>query len=258
MRLDLLLPLILFLISVIVLFIYSKYEMKVRSLFEEKEIRTQDAVLMVVVMGIMITIMAFIPQQAMMILILFANSLLLLLFTYVIAPKWYLAVSTPALFIALYFFHWNMNLSNIFAIIFILTISIFLGSLFTWKSTVAFITLLIIMDIIQVLGTKFMMVSVEKMLVLQLPTMIIIPTFPMKGQVILGLGDILLTNLLSIQTYRRYGKIFGYASCISIAVVFLLAETVLLNLELGFFPATVMIAGGWIIVLVVKYLYKRS
>lgn len=258
MRLDILLPLILFLISVIVIFIYSKYEMKVRSLFEGNEIRTKDAVLMVLAMGTMITIMAFIPQQAMMIIILFANSLLLLLFTYVITQKWYLAVSTPALFIILYFFHWNMNFSNIFAIIFILTISILLGSLFTWKSTAAFITLLIIMDIIQVLGTKFMMVSVEKILVLQLPTMIIIPTFPMKGQVILGLGDILLTNLLSIQTYRKYGKKFGYASCISIAVVFLLTETVLLNLELGFFPATVMIAVGWIIVLVVKYLYKRS
>jgi len=209
-------------------------------------------------MSAMITIIAFIPQQAIMILFLFSNSLLLLLFTYLIIPKWYLAVLTPALLITLYFFYWNVHFSNIFAIIFVLSISIFLGSLFTWKSTAAFVTLLMIMDIIQVLGTKFMVVSVEKIFVLQLPTIIVVPTFPLEGQAILGLGDILLTGLLSIQTMRKYGKKIGYASCISIAVVFLLTETVLLNFKLEFFPATVMIAGGWLLVLVIRYIYKLN
>jgi len=209
-------------------------------------------------MSAMITIIAFIPQQAIMILFLFSNSLLLLLFTYLIIPKWYLAVLTPALLITLYFFYWNVHFSNIFAIIFVLSISIFLGSLFTWKSTAAFVTLLMIMDIIQVLGTKFMVVSVEKIFVLQLPTIIVVPTFPLEGQAILGLGDILLTGLLSIQTMRKYGKKFGYASCISIVVFFFLTETVLLNFELEFFPATVMIAGGWLLVLVIRYIYKLN
>jgi hypothetical protein len=113
------------------------------------------------------------------------------------------------------------------------------------------------MDIIQVLITQYMVVSAEKMLELQLPTMIIVPTFPLEGHAILGLGDILLTSLLSIQTLRKYGKRLGLASCLSIAIVFFLVETVLLNYEFGFFPATVMIVSGWIIVLVIKYLHEK-
>lgn len=257
MRLDVLLSLILFLVSLITLFLYDKYEVKVKSLFGENKIRTRDAVLIVLMMGTMITIIAFIPQLALMVLILFTYALLLFLFTYVISPKWYLAILPPALFIIFYFFYWNIYLSDIFAILFVVSISLFLGRLFTWKSTVAFVTLLIIMDIIQVLVTQYMVVSVEKMLELQLPTMIIVPTFPLEGYAILGLGDILLTSLLSIQTLRKYGKRFGLASCMSIAIVFLLVETVLLNYELGFFPATVMIASGWIIVLVIRYLHEK-
>ena len=129
----------LLLISIIVVFLYSKYEQKVNSLFDTKKIRIRDAVFMVILMGVMITIIAFIPQVALMILVLFANSLLLGLFSYVIAPKWYFALLTPILFIALYVFYWNIHLLNIFAILFALSISFFLGSIFSWKSTAAFV-----------------------------------------------------------------------------------------------------------------------
>jgi presenilin-like A22 family membrane protease len=257
MRFDVILSLILFFVSLITLFLYEKYAVKVNSLFGENKFRTRDAVLMVLMMGTMVTVIAFIPQRALMVLFLFVYVLLLFLFTYVISPKWYLAILPPALFLLFYFFYWNIYLSDIFAIVFVVSISLFLGGLFTWKSTIAFVTLLVIMDILQVLVTQHMVVSAEKMLELQLPTMIIVPTFPLEGQAILGLGDILLTSLLSIQTLRKYGKRFGIVSCMSIAIVFLLVETLLLNYAFGFFPATVMIASGWLIVLITRYINKK-
>ena len=85
MRLDVLLSLILFLVSLITLFLYDKYEVKVKSLFGENKFRTRDAVLIVLMMGTMVTVIAFIPQLALMLLILFAYALLLFLFTYVIS-----------------------------------------------------------------------------------------------------------------------------------------------------------------------------
>jgi presenilin-like A22 family membrane protease len=208
-------------------------------------------------MGAMITIIALIPQLAIMVLFLFVYALLIFLFSYVLSPKWYLAPLPPVLFLLFYFFYWNIFMSDIFAILFVISISLFLGRLFTWKSTVVFVTLLVIMDIIQVFITQYMVVSAEKMLELQLPTMVIVPTFPLEGYAILGLGDILLSSILSIQTSRKYGKRLALASCTSIALVFLLIETLLLNYDVGFFPATVMITSGWIIVLIVRYLHEQ-
>jgi presenilin-like A22 family membrane protease len=257
MRLDIVLSLILLLVSLITLFLYDKYKVKIKSLFGENKFRTRDAVLIVLMMGIMVTIIAVIPQFALMVLILFTYALLLFIFSYVISPKWYLALLSPALFLALYFFYWNIYLSDLFALLFVISIALFLGRLFTWKSTVAFVTLLVVMDFIQVLITQYMVISAGKMLELQLPTMVIIPTFPLEGYAVLGLGDILLTSLLSIQTLRKYGKRLAVASCVAMAIVFLFVETLLLNYEVGFFPATVMIAGGWIIILVIRFLYKE-
>jgi presenilin-like A22 family membrane protease len=208
-------------------------------------------------MGAMITIIAIIPQLAIMVLFLFVYALLIFLFSYILSPKWYLAPLPPVLFILFYFFYWNIFISDLFAILFVISISLLLGRLFTWKSTGVFVTLLVIMDIIQVFITQYMVVSAEKMLELQLPTMIIVPTFPLEGYAILGLGDILLSSILSIQTLRKYGKRLALASCASIALVFLIVETLLLNYDFGFFPATVMIASGWIVVVVVRYLHEQ-
>jgi hypothetical protein len=258
MKLDVFLSLILFLVSSATLFLYDKYEASVKFLFGENKFRTRDAVLIVITMGFMITIIAFIPQLAIMILILFVYALLLFLFSYVLSTKWYFAILPPTLFLTLYFFYWNIYLSDLFAILFVISISLFLGRLFTWKSTIVFVILLVIMDVIQVVITQYMVISAEKMLELQLPTMIIVPTFPLDGYAILGLGDILLTSLLSIQTLRKYEKTIGLAVCMSIAGVFLIIETVLLNYAVGFFPATVMIVSGWILVLVIRFLYTKQ
>ncbi|MFQ5837101.1 MAG: hypothetical protein ACE5HG_04520, partial [Candidatus Bathyarchaeia archaeon] len=257
MILDVLLPSVLFLIAVAVVFLYARFEKKVDSLFGGKELRIGHAVLLVAAIGIMVTILVFVPEIAMMVFFLFAYSTILFLFTYLLAPKWYLAVPTPVLFIALYLSpYWNIYLFNFFAIIFAVCISVYMGSLFTWKTTAAFVAFLTVMDVIQVLITGHMVTSGEKAITLGLPVAIILPTFPSEGLTFLGLGDVFLFGLLSIQTTRKYGRNFGLASIVSITVVFLLLQTVLLNTDVKSFPATVLVVSGWLTSLGARYLYK--
>jgi len=256
MKVDVVLPFTLFLITTAVSLLYVKFEGKIKSLLGGKEFRLRDAILLVVAMGVMVTILVFIPEVAILAFFLFIYSLVLFTFTYLVTPKWYVAVLPPAVFIFLYFYFWNLYWLNLFAVVFAVFVSIYLGSLFTWKTTAAFAALLTLMDVVQVLGTRFMVVSSEKMIGLLLPTMVILPTFPSEGRIILGLGDIFLSGLLVIQTTRRYGRKFGIVSTISIASVFLLLETILLNFVVRFFPATVMVICGWLAALGMRYLYK--
>ena len=258
MILDVLLPSILFLIAVAIVFLYALYEKKVGSLFGGREIRVSHVVLLVIAMGVMVTIMVFIPKETIRILFLFAYSAIFFLFTYLIVPKLYLAVPTPVLFVALYFSpYWNIYSFNIFAIIFAICISIYMGSLFTWKTTAAFVALLTIMDVIQVLITGLMVASGERAISLGLPVAIILPTFPStKWWTILGLGDVFLVGLLSIQTTQKYGRKFAFASILSVTIVFLLLQTILLNYGIKSFPATVLVISGWLTALGARHLYK--
>jgi len=257
MILDVLLPSVLFLIAVAVVFLYARFEKKVDSLFGGKELGIGHIVLLVAAMGIMVTVLVFIPETAMIVLFLFAYSTILFLFTYLLAPKWYLAVPTPVLFIALYLSpYWNIYLFNFFAIIFAVCISVYMGSLFTWKITAAFVALLTLVDVIQVLITGHTVISGGKGIALGLPVAIIVPTFPYEGWTILGLGDVFLFGLLSVQTTRKYGRKFGLASIVSMTVVFLLLQTILLNSNVESFPATVLVISGWLTSLGARYLYK--
>jgi len=257
MILDVLLPLVLFLIAIAIIFLYAKFERKVDSLLGGKELRIEHVVLLVATIGIMVTVLVFLPERAMMIFFLFAYSTIVFLFTYLLVPKWYLAVPISVLFIALYLSpYWNIYLFNFFAIIFAVSISVYMGSLFTWKTTAAFVALLTIMDIIQVIITGHMVTSGEKAIALGLPVAIIIPMFPYEGWMFLGLGDVFLFGLLSIQTTRKYGRNFGLASIVSITVVFLLLQTILLNTGVESFPATVLIISGWLTSLAARHLYK--
>jgi presenilin-like A22 family membrane protease len=168
-----------------------------------------------------------------------------------------MATPIPVLFVALYLSpYWNIYLFNFFAIIFAVCISVYVGSLFRWKTTVGFASLLAIVDVIQVVVTRFTVVSAERALELELPIGIILPSFPYPGWTFLGLGDLFLIGLLSIQTTRKYGRRFALASIISVAVVFLLLQTVLLSSGVRSLPATVLVISGWLVALGGRYLYK--
>jgi len=260
---DISVPVALSLITLAVLFVHTKLSGKVKSLVGGREFTTRDVVLLVVMMGVMVTVLGWtvitIPEMAIMVFFLFAYSTVLFLFTYLLVPRWYLAVVAPALFIASYFLFWNLYLLNIFAAIFAICISVYLGNLFTWKTTAVFVALLTVMDVVQVFVTGFMVESSGKAIGLLLPAMIVLPSFPLQGYfMLLGLGDIFLSGLLVIQSAQRYGKRWGFATIVAIGVVFFLLETVLMNSGVGAFPATVLVIAGWLTALGIRYVYKSS
>ena len=257
MIVDVFLPSVLFLIAVIVVFLYSRLDKKVDQLFGGQELHLKHAILLVVAIGTMVTVIFAIPEHALLGIFLFAYTAILFLFTFLFVPKWYLAVVPPVLFILSFLYFWNIYLFNLFAIIFGISISVYMGNLFTWKTTAAFATLLTIMDIIQVLITKDMVRSFNRVLELGLPAFIKLPTFPSVGWFShLGLGDVFFFGLLSIQTTRKYGRKFGLASILIMAIVFFLFQTVQVNFEIKDFPGTVFIVGGWLASLGARYLYN--
>jgi hypothetical protein len=258
MIVDVFLPSVLFLIGVIVVFLYSRLDKKVDQLLGGQELHLKHIILLVVAIGTMVTVLLSIPQYALLGMFLLSYTAILFLFTYLFVPKWYLAIVAPILFIFLFCFFWNDYLLTFFAIIFGISISVYMGNLFTWKTTVVFTALLTIMDVILVLITGDMANAFGTALTLQLPAFIKLPTFPSVGITFLGLGDVFLFGLLSIQTTRKFGRKFGLKSIILMAIVYLLLQTVLLNyypLTNGF-PATVLVVSGWLTALAARYLYN--
>jgi len=257
MEFDVLLPLVLFLTMLATLFLYLRIEKRIGSVFKEVKLSYYHVILLVVATSVVLGVLIFVPGEAIRILYLSVYSLGFFFFTYLVVPKWYLSFVTPVLFVALYFSDfWNLFTFNLFAIIFAIFVSVYLGSLFTWKITAVFVVLLTIMDIVHVLITGYIVQSAEKLVgELGLPVVIIVPTFPSQGfYTILGLGDIFLAGLLSVQTAQKYGKKFALVSITVIATVFLVLNTVLLNYYSEAFPATIMVISGWLISLAARRL----
>jgi hypothetical protein len=182
--------------------------------------------------------------------------------------RWYLAILPPALFVILYLFYsgtsiWFPYLLDIYGIIFAVLITLYLGSLFTWKTTLLFVVLLTAMDIVLVLVTGTMVSAASHVSALQLPVLISLPTFPaviIDGKLIwmsLGLGDFFFAGLIAIQSMRRYGLKFGIISAVAMATSFFVFETFLLTYNLRAFPGTLMIITGWIPLLLWKELTVR-
>ena len=105
MIVDVLLPSVLFLIGAIVVFLYSRLDKKVNYLVAGQKLRLKHVILLVVAIGTMVTVIVSIPQYALLGIFLFAYTALLFLFTYLIAPKWYLATVPPVLFILSFFYY---------------------------------------------------------------------------------------------------------------------------------------------------------
>jgi len=263
MTFDIMLPTALVLIAVATIFLYSKLEKRVKTLFEEREFSIKDALLLVIAMGGMVTLMVIIPSQAILVLFLWVYSVALFMITYIISQRWYLGFIGPAAFLVLYFLFkdttvWNYYLLDLFAILFIIFITVYVGSFFTWKTTFAFAVFLTIMDVIQVLGTGYMITTSRKIFDLSLPIFIVLPVVPSPGFLMaLGLGDLFLTGLLGIHTAKKYGRRFAFMAVLSMAVVFGIVEAIMLTYfpHQGL-PATVMIFGGWLITLLV--LFRRQ
>ena len=247
MEFDVLLPIVIFFIVTLSIYVYRKFAGKLALLFEDTKISTREAVLMVISMGIMVTILALMPSQAIQIGFLAIYSYMMFSFTYIALKKWYLAVVTPGAFILLYFYYWTLLVFNIFVIFFALIITVYLSNLFSWKTTLLYTILLTAMDIFQVLVTGYMGQYATKVIELKLPVLLMMPTFPTKGLIGLGLGDVFLAGLLSVQTASRLGPKSGILTAATIGVAMFVFEAALYTTMFArFFPATVIVVAGWI------------
>jgi len=183
--------------------------------------------------------------------------------------RWYLAVLPSALFILLYLvyretFLWFPYLFNAYGVIFAVLITLYLGSLFTWKNLFIFVGLLTIMDIVLVLFTGVMVTAAKQVSGLGLPVLISLPTVPLviteRGlqYMSLGLGDFFFAGILATQTFKKFGKKTAVLSTLTMSLSFAIFETFLLNYQWGAFPGTLMIVCGWLPVVAWKILSERK
>ncbi len=182
--------------------------------------------------------------------------------------RWYLAVLPPVLFVLLYLVYngtilWFPYLLNVYAIIFAILVTLYLGSLFSWKNVFIFAGLLTVMDIILVLFTGIMVTAAKQVSGLGLPVLISLPTLPLilteQGMqyMSLGLGDFFFSGILATQTYKRFGKKTAVLSAVTMCISFGVFEAFLLSYEWGAFPGTLMIICGWLPIVAWKMLAER-
>jgi hypothetical protein len=269
--LDFTMPLVLFAVTFISVFLNGRVEGKLKIVMEDREFRVQDAVLLVGLMSVMIYLVVFVRQitLVLMALFLFAYCMLLFTFTYVFSKnRWYVGILPPAVFVLLYIFVrdtplWMLYLVNMYALIFAVLITLYLASLFVWKTTAVFGVLITVMDVVLVLVTGTMIEAAEAARGLSLPVMVSLPLIPLIAtgngllMLSLGLGDFFFAGLLGVQTFKRYGKRFAILTMFGMAVSFFIFEVFLLNYIHGAFPGTLMIICGWAPLVILKELLRR-
>ena len=332
---DVAMPFALFLVTLASLLLSKRVEGKLKSTFEEREFRARYVVLLVVMIGVAVSIVAFIPQIALIALFMFSYSSLLFTFSYFfsvlskkrtlllistflvaslvvgvvallgpfvgvsvfygglaafglavfafgasllelkkgrLSGKWYLAVLPPALFVIVFFVFrstplWFPFLFDAFGVVFAILITLYLSSLFTWKTTFIFAGFLTVMDFVLVLVTQVTEPAATQLTGLGLPVIIVLPIIPpifnsaaLWGlqQIGLGLGDFFFAGTLATQTYKKYGKKIALISAVTMTFSFAVFESLLLSTESGAFPGTVMIIVGWLPVVAWKLLVERK
>lgn len=252
MDFDVILPISLFAVVTVTILVYQKLEGKIKLLFEEKRLGKYEVVLFVGTMGLMITLIAYIPVLSIQIIYLSCLTFLLFSFIYVIFKRLLLAVFPPIVLILFYFFYWNIYVFNLFAIIFACIITIYLNTLFSWKTISIFAILITLLDVFQVFGTGFMGQAAVKILELKLPVLIVLPTYPVEGIMGLGLGDILLSGLLSTQMVMNRGQKVGILTAFTISMSLFFYEFVSFNyISFTYFPATIIVIIGWLFTIII-------
>jgi hypothetical protein len=330
MYFDIVMPLTLFLVTIVTTFLNDRVEGKFKGVFEGKEFGNLNAVVLVAAMSVTISLMVFVPQMAIMTIFLFAYSMVLFIFTYLFSDfqkvkaqlfclvflvasfaaaifnlfnywtdstgvygtlaffslfgfalaslvyeekrvakgeRWYLAVLPSALFILLYVFFsrtpiWFPYLLDTYGIVFAILIILYLGSVFTWKTTLIFVGALTVMDIILVLITGTMVSAARTVSALRLPVLVSLPTLPTINTdwgliyMSLGLGDFFFAGLISIQTLKKFGKRLAILSAVAMTISFFIFESLILNYELTAFPGTLMLICGWLPLVALKSLKR--
>lgn len=269
---DVAMPLALFSVTMASMFLNQRAEKKLKVTLEDKELQTRDVVILVALMVAMISSVVFFRGLVapLMVLFLFSYSTLLFIFTYLFSRRhWYIAAVPPAVFVLLYLFLrdtsiWSNYLITIYGVVFAILVTLYVGSLFSWKPTLIFAALLTAVDVILVLGTGTMVQAANTTFIsLSLPVMVAVPVIPPVGIVggllslALGIGDFFFTGLLAIQTFKKFGRNTGIISVIAMTASFFVFETLLLTFWRTAFPGTLMIICGWLPVMAAKLLKDR-
>jgi len=333
---DVAMPLTLFLVTLAALVLSKRVENKLKTNFEEREFRTRDAILLVVLISVAVSVVVFVPELALLAVFLFSYGALLFTFSFFFSglkrrsaqvffvgiglaglaagavallgiygdglvmfygglaasglatcafiaalyeqvrvaeakSRWYLAVMPPVLFLVVYFLFMfkpiplvSLVLLDASGVVFAVLITLYLSSLFSWKSVFVFAALLTVMDIILVLFTGVMVTAATHVAGLGLPVLISLPTVPLMMTaegirfLALGLGDFFFAGTLATQTYKKYGRRVAIVSAVTMTVSFAAFETVLLSTEFGAFPGTLMIIIGWVPVVAWKIISERK
>jgi hypothetical protein len=180
-----------------------------------------------------------------------------------VKERWYLAAMPTALFLILYIFYnktpiWFPWLLNMYGFVFAVLIILYLGSLFTWETSLVFAGLLTAVDIVLVLVTKAMVSAATHVSGLGLPILVILPTLPQATTewgvlyISLGLGDFFFAGLMAVQAYKKFGKNLAVLSAAAMATSFFTFEALILNFEVRAFPGTLMIICGWLPIVLFK------
>lgn len=360
--LDIAMPLALLAVSIAALLLNERTEGKLKTTFEERELRTRDVVMLVAMIVVAISIIGYVSiidpgqifQNIILLVFLFSYSMLLFIFSYLFSgmkqrsaqlfslgfavaglvagtasllepfadglavyraaafygltafalasiiidvkkaeqqERLYLAVQPPALFMLLFVFFnvayegtavWYPALMDVFALTFAVLIILYLGSLFTWKTTLIFAGLLTIVDTILVLGTGTMITAAQQFTGLGLPVLVYLPKIPLipipagadfigffgfypSG---LGLGDFFFAGILALQTLKKFDKKTANISIVAMTLsfgiwlAFIEEITSALQPLLGHipsgFPGTLMIITGWIPVAAWKLIERKQ
>ncbi|MEM4143989.1 MAG: hypothetical protein QW445_07630 [Candidatus Bathyarchaeia archaeon] len=178
--------------------------------------------------------------------------------SYLLSGRHYVSIALTALFALSFMFAWNILTLNAFALTAGILFSIMLAAVMDNKSLLFFAAALTVFDIIMVLGPMPLMTSAaEKIITLQLPSIVILPTFPVGGGMILGLGDVIFASLLTIKTGEGKGWRKALTCALLIAAsftIFTFISYVLAGFGIRFLPATPPILAGWLL----NMLFTRS
>jgi hypothetical protein len=352
---DIAMPLALLAVSAAALLLNRRTEGKLKTTFEERELRTRDIVMLVVMIVVAVSVIGYVSlidpgqifQNVILLVFLFSYSMLLFIFSYLFSgmkqrraqlfslvfavaglvagtvsllepfadgltvyravafyglaafalasiiidakkaeqqERLHLAVQPPALFVLLFILFnvaydgvqvWAPALLDVFAFTFAVLIILYLGSLFTWKTTLIFAGLLTVVDTILVLGTGTMITAAQQFTGLGLPVLVHLPNVPfvfsLEGDLLfrgLGLGDFFFAGILALQTFKKFDKKTAYISIVTMTLSFAIwlafmseiltaLEPLLGHIARGF-PGTLMIITGWIPVVVWKLVERKQ
>ena len=332
MYFDVTMPITLFAVTALAMFLNKRAEVKLKKTFEEKQLCASEAVLFVVLIGALVSIVIFVPQMAIMAIFLFSYCTLLLKLHYFFSnthkrkvqlfcslfgiaglaagtfaglhmfangfmfceavaaygfaafaffavvyeqkmtekkERWYLGVLPSALFVLLYSLYvhtplWFPYLLDFSGVIFAVLITLYLGSLFSWKNVFIFAGLLTVMDIVLVLFTRVMVTAANQVAGLGLPVLITLPAVPLilteRGlqYMSLGLGDFFFAGILATKTLKKFGGRIAVVSTVTMCLSFAIFEAFLMNSQWGAFPGTLMIICGWLPIVAWKLLTDRK